>query len=146
METLNNLSDLKNIREFTPDNITHLAKNEIFVYGCNSEGVHGKGAALIAKQNFGAKQGKIGFSNQSYGIITKKNWRIKKSSSLSEIQNEIKLFLKFAQSKKNLKFYVTLIGTKNAGYEEYEIKQLFVNLKEYISNNVILPKQFEFRS
>ena len=43
-------------REYTPENITSLKPNEIFVFGSNTEGRHGLGAALTAKQKFGAKQ------------------------------------------------------------------------------------------
>ena len=34
--------------------ITHLEKNEIFVFGSNLAGYHGGGAAAIAYKNFGA--------------------------------------------------------------------------------------------
>jgi len=42
--------------------ITKLLSNQVFVFGSNTEGRHGKGAALWAKQNAGAIYG------QSKGI------------------------------------------------------------------------------
>ena len=40
--------------KFTPENIRHLAPNQIFVYGANEKGIHGAGAAKLALQ-WGAK-------------------------------------------------------------------------------------------
>lgn len=38
----------------TPDRITSLNDNEIFVFGSNKEGMHGGGAARTAYEDFGA--------------------------------------------------------------------------------------------
>ena len=43
--------------EFTPERITELKTNEIFVFGSNLEGAHGGGAALLAYRKFGAVWG-----------------------------------------------------------------------------------------
>jgi len=43
----------------------------VFVYGANPEGRHGAGAAKVAVQKFGAKQGQTGLIGNSYGLITK---------------------------------------------------------------------------
>lgn len=37
--------------------ITQLQPNQVFVFGSNLAGIHGAGAALQAKRDFGAKQG-----------------------------------------------------------------------------------------
>lgn len=56
---------------FTPDKITKLAPDEIFVFGSNLAGRHGGGAALTAMQHFGAEWGKgEGIQGQSYAIPT----------------------------------------------------------------------------
>ena len=133
-------------REYTPENITSLKSNEVFVFGSNARGIHGKGAALTAKEKFGAIQRQAeGLQGQSYAIITKKNVRVEKSSTLQEIGKGIQDMLLFAKENTNLKFYVTKIGTENAGYSIPEIKGLFEKLRNYIPNNVILPKEFEVR-
>jgi hypothetical protein len=133
-------------REYTPENVTSLKPNEVFVFGSNAEGVHGKGAALLAKNNFGAKQGQAeGLQGQAYGVITKKNWRVEKSSTLSEIGKGLQDMLLFAKANQNKKFLVTKLGSSLAGYSIEEIKGLFEKLKNIIPNNVILPKEYEVR-
>ena len=44
-------------RRFTPERITSLAENEIFVFGSNMAGSHGGGAARLAYKRFGAVWG-----------------------------------------------------------------------------------------
>ena len=39
-------------RAFTPEWITELKPNEIFVFGSNLEGMHGGGAAQVAMERF----------------------------------------------------------------------------------------------
>ena len=41
-------------REYTPERITELKPNEIFVFGSNLAGAHGGGAARLAYNRFGA--------------------------------------------------------------------------------------------
>ena len=58
--------------KFTPDNITSLKKNQIFVFGSNEAGIHGAGAARLANKKFGAMWGVgFGLTGQSYAIPTK---------------------------------------------------------------------------
>ena len=45
--------------EFTPERITELKTNEVFVFGSNLEGAHGGGAALLAYRKFGAVWGRV---------------------------------------------------------------------------------------
>lgn len=55
------------------DKITSLKDNEVFVFGSNPEGRHGKGAAKVAHDKFGAKygSGRGWCSKNSYAIPTK---------------------------------------------------------------------------
>ena len=58
-------------REFTPDRISELKTNEIFVFGSNLGGFHGGGAARAAYARFGAIWGQgVGLQGQSYAIPT----------------------------------------------------------------------------
>lgn len=119
---------------FTPSTITSLGNNDIFVFGSNIMGKHTGGAALFAKQNFGAIEGVAeGIQGQSYAIPTFQR-------TLSEIKESIDRFSEFVKGHSNLTFYVTAIGCKNAGYKETDIAPLFQNLIFY--NNIILPKSF----
>jgi len=123
----------------TPDNITKLGADEIFVFGSNEAGRHGRGAALTAAKKFGARYGQgDGLQGQSYGISTKdKSLRI---LSLDQIAIKINRFIKFATENPKFKFFVTEIGCGLAGYKVKEIASLFN--KNVIPNNVILPERF----
>jgi hypothetical protein len=136
-------------REYTPENITSLKPNEVFVFGSNTEGRHGKGAALIAKNKFGAKQGQAeGLQGNSYAIITKDLSKGERSISLDKIAEGINKLADFAENNPDTKFYVTKLGSSLAGYTINEIKEQFrkVNEEGAIPNNVILPKEYEVRT
>jgi hypothetical protein len=58
-------------RRYTPEYITELKINEIFVFGSNLDGMHGGGAARVASKHFGAVWGQgTGLQGQSYAIPT----------------------------------------------------------------------------
>lgn len=87
----------------TPDQITALNENEIFVFGSNKRGSHGAGAAAFAVRKFGAKMGQgDGLQGQSYAIST--------MEGLIETARNVKRFLRFAEEHQELRFYVTAIG------------------------------------
>lgn len=120
-------------RKYTPENITSLNSNEIFVFGSNLEGSHGGGAAKIAYKYFGAIWGQgVGLQGQSYAIPT--------MVPLSELEKYVDAFVNFAFSHRELTFYVPPIGCSYAGYTPYEIAPFF--LKVIDLPNVILPKSF----
>lgn len=57
--------------KFTPENITSLEQDEIFVFGSNLAGIHAGGAARVAYERFGAIMGQgVGIQGQSYAIPT----------------------------------------------------------------------------
>ena len=57
--------------KYTPENITSLGEDEIFVFGSNLEGRHLGGAARTALRHFGAVMGQgVGLQGQSYAIPT----------------------------------------------------------------------------
>lgn len=116
-----------------------LKENEIFVFGSNLKGAHGRGAAKYAAQKFGARYGQgTGLMGQCYGIATKD--RNLKVLSLDVIENQIRKFLLFATEKKDLTFIVTPIGCGLAGYKPSQIAPLFY--KYNIPDNVRLPDVF----
>ena len=58
-------------REYTPNRISELKENEIFVFGSNLAGAHGGGAARLAYNRFGAVCGEgMGLHGQTYAIPT----------------------------------------------------------------------------
>ena len=48
--------------DFTPEQISELKADEVFVFGSNLEGMHGGGAAFAAWKKFGAVMGCGGWS------------------------------------------------------------------------------------
>jgi hypothetical protein len=123
----------------TPDRITSLADNEVFVFGSNLAGRHGKGAALLALRKFGAKPGQgTGSMGQSYGIATKdERLRV---LPLEKIASQIAEFLRFARERPETKFLVTQVGCGLAGYSPAEIAPLF--FAHRVPENVALPASF----
>ncbi len=120
--------------QFTPDFITELKENEIFVFGSNLQGMHGGGAARLAYDKFGAIWGQgVGLQGQSYGIPTM-------HGGVDVIKPYVDEFIEFAKSHPELTFLVTRIGCGIAGFRDEEIAPLF---KECIEiDNVILPRTF----
>lgn len=121
-----------------PEHITHLEPGQVFVFGSNRAGRHGKGAALIARRKFGAKDGQgDGLMGQSYGIPTK--GRKLEVLSLAEIGVAVTRFLRFAAAHPELEFFVTKVGCGLAGYSAKEIGPLFAAPP----SNVMLPAEFQ---
>jgi len=120
-----------------PENITELKENEVFVFGSNRAGNHGAGAALTAKEKFGAKQGEgSGLFGQTYAIPTKDT----KLNTLSydSIGVEIEEFVEHAESHPDKTFLVTAIGTGLARLKAEHILYYFQNSPD----NVKLPKKW----
>ena len=115
----------------TPENITSLAPNEIFVFGSNLSGMHGGGAAWVAYRKFGAIMGQgVGLQGQSYGIPTMQG-------GVETIRPYVDEFIEFAKSHPELTFLVTRIGCGIAGFDDAEIASLFEAAHEV--DNIVLP-------
>ncbi len=125
--------------KFTPENIKHLAPNQVFVYGANEKGIHGAGAAKLALR-WGAKMGEYGLNGQTYGIPTKDK-KIQ-TLPLDKIQVHVNDFLATAFSHPEYEFLVTKIGTGLAAIPISDIAPLFKAVKTGVFDNVILPKEF----
>lgn len=123
----------------TSDNITKLDTNEIFVFGSNLSGRHGKGAAKQAL-TWGAKWGQAaGLQGRTYGIPSK-NASITRTLSVKEIKPFVDDFIQFAKENESLTFLVTEIGCGLANLTPKEVAPLFEEAI-YIEN-IHLPKRF----
>lgn len=121
-------------REYTPDRITELKDQEVFVFGSNLQGSHGGGAARLAYERFGAVWGQgVGLQGRSYAIPTMQG-------GVETIRPYVDDFVEFAFLHPELKFLVTRIGCGIATFTPEEIAPLFEEALEY--DNVILPKDF----
>jgi hypothetical protein len=110
---------------------------EVFVFGSNEQGIHGKGAALTATKEHGAVRGQgVGLQGNSYAIPTKSTPY--KTLDLPEIKKYVDDFLDFARKNPDTKFNLTAIGTGLAGYKPEQIAPFFADAPE----NVIKPKEF----
>jgi hypothetical protein len=139
----------------TPNKIIKLHDNEIFVFGSNKDGRHGKGAAKLAL-SFGAKMGiGNGLSGKTYAIPTRHYVKGKYNTigvpffdgecslvtlNIVEISEYIDTFIMFANLNRNLSFLVTEIGCNNAGYKPKDIAPLFNMAKNL--DNIFLPISF----
>ena len=122
-------------REYTPERITELKSNEIFVFGSNLGGAHGGGAARLAYNRFGAIWGQgVGLQGQSYAIPTMQG-------GVETIKPYVDEFIRFAKEHSELKFLVTKIGCGIAGFKVNEIAPLFYHAID--SENIVLPKEFD---
>lgn len=128
-------------KRVTPENITELEHNQVFVFGSNEAGFHGAFAAKLAKDKFGAvwgqPEGLQGTKCQAYAIPTKDK-KIK-TLPLSVIKQYVNNFIDFAKET-DFTFLVTAIGCGAAGYEPKDIAPLFKNAMSL--ENVWLPKSF----
>lgn len=112
---------------------------EVFTFGSNREGRHGKGAALEAALRHGAIYGQAeGLQGRSYAIITKELRSWQPAVFLGEIREGVKRFLEFAATHPDWTFNVTPIGCGLAGFSPEEIAPLFRGAP----SNVKLPPEF----
>ncbi len=118
----------------TPTYIKVLKENEVFVFGSNLQGIHGGGAARIARECFGAIMGQgVGLQGQSYAIPTMQG-------GVKTIKPYADEFIKFAQIHTEFHFLVTRIGCGIAGFRDEDIAPLFENAINL--SNISLPKEF----
>ena len=116
----------------TPEFITQLQPNEIFVFGSNLKGMHGGGAAYVAYRKFGAVIGQgVGLQGQSYAIPTMQG-------GVETIRPYVDEFIQFAKEHDNLTFLVTRIGCGIAGFTDSEISPLFK--EAHGVENIVLPE------
>jgi hypothetical protein len=123
----------------TPDNIIKLLDGQIFVFGSNLSGRHGKGAAKTAL-GWGAKWGQAaGLQGRTYGIPTK-DASIRRTLTIEEIKPFVDDFIEFAKSRKDLIFLVTEVGCGLAGLKPKDIAPLFKDAIDV--ENIYLPERF----
>ena len=121
-------------RRYTPENISSLAENEIFVFGSNLQGSHGGGAAAAAVRYFGAVWGQgVGMQGQCYAIPTM-------HGGVDAIRPYVDEFIDYAIQHPELTFLVTRIGCGIAGFKDEQMAPLFAAALDL--PNVVLPKTF----
>ena len=113
----------------------------IFVFGSNLAGRHGKGAALYARQYFGAEYGVgVGRTGSSYAIPTKD--ANLKTIPLEQMDHWISLFIGYAKQNPDLVFMLTPIGTGLAGHKKEDIAKIFRRHKCFEVTNILLTSSW----
>lgn len=124
--------------------IDQLNSNQIFVFGSNTEGRHGAGAAKFARENAGAIYGRAsGLQGNSYAIITKDlRKRIHPSISKEQIIEQIKTLYAVALENPNLEYLIAYSGSgKNLNaYTPFEMAEMFN--QPPIPANIIFEETF----
>lgn len=96
---------------------------DIFVFGSNEQGIHGKGAALYAVKKWGATKGVgVGIQGRAYAIPTKSTPR--RTLPLEQVSAYVEDFIEYARSHSNNRFLLSKIGCGLAGFSEQEISPL----------------------
>ena len=121
-------------QRITPNWITRLDENQIFVFGSNTRGIHDGGASFTAVQYFGAIVGQPeGPQGQSYAIPTD-------GANLEDIKASVNNLIVYAKAHPHLTFLVTEIGCGTAGYHPMEIGPMFSDAVSV--PNIYLPMLF----
>ena len=117
----------------TPEHISQLRENEIFVFGSNKAGFHGGGAARFAYERFGAEWGVgEGLTGHCYALPT--------MEGDASFQEAVEHFLTCAKQHPELTFLVTPVGCGIAGYTPEEVVPWFALAKDM--DNIALPASF----
>lgn len=118
----------------SPGRIEQLAENEIFVFGSNLAGMHGGGAARLARLRWGAVMGQgVGLQGRTYAIPTMQG-------GPETIKPYVDEFIAFAKAHPGLRFLVTEIGCGIAGFTPSQIAPLFAGAADV--PNILLPARF----
>ncbi len=120
-----------------------IPENGIFVFGANTEGRHGKGAALVAYREFEAEYGNPqGLQGRSYAIITKDlRKRIHPSVPKIYIEFQIRDLYTYAILNKDKEFYIAYGTGKNLNaYTPQEMADMFSSYS--IPDNIVFEERF----
>lgn len=124
--------------------VKSLKDNQIFVFGSNTEGRHGAGAAKFARDYCGARYGQAsGLQGRSYGIITKDlTQNIHPSISKDSIILQIQRLYQFAEDHQELEFLIaySATGANLNGYTSFEMAEMFN--QKHIPKNIVFEEQF----
>ncbi len=122
-------------RRLTPEWITELKEDEVFVFGSNLAGMHGGGAARMAHQKFGAQWGVgVGATGQCYAIPTM-------HGGVEEIKPYVDDFFRYAEAHPEKRFLLTRIGCGIAEFRDDEMAPLFARCLAL--TNVSYPREWE---
>lgn len=101
-------------------------KVKVFVFGSNTQGRHGAGAARDAKERWGAIYGQAeGRQGNAYGIVTKELRSDKPKVTLQDVKAGVGRFIEYAKANPEIQFLLTPVGCGLAGFTDDQIAPLF---------------------
>lgn len=110
---------------------------KIFVFGSNTAGIHGGGAARYAVEKHGAIMGQgEGLQGTSYALPTKDKFI--QTLDLAYVHQYVKRFMHFARLSPGYTYMVTKVGCGLAGLTPEQIAPMFTGRP----SNVRLPIEF----
>jgi len=119
---------LTSLNKYHVDGTLPEFRKDIFVFGSNLAGIHGAGAAKVAKDQFGAPFGAgFGLMGKAFAIPTKNE--TVDTLDLMEIQKYVQLFVQFTHYFPQWSFFVTRVGCGLAGYSDSQIAPMFKGAK-----------------
>jgi hypothetical protein len=111
--------------------------NVVWVFGSNTLGRHGAGAALVAVDRFDAVRGVgEGPTGRAYAIPTKDDKL--RPRSLPEIRVSVERFKRYAQDNHGTRFFLTRVGCGLAAFRDEDIAPMFAG----VPDNCSLPEQW----
>lgn len=124
--------------------IHYLNKDQIFVFGSNTQGRHGRGAALTARLKFGAIYGKPeGIQGKSFAIITKDlTKKTHPSRTVPQIISQINKLYEYATLHPDKEFIIPYKCTDHNlnAYSSEEMAKMFAS--RAIPENIVFDKKF----
>ncbi len=124
--------------------IEKLEPHQIFVFGSNTEGRHGKGAALWARKYAGAIYGKPeGLQGQSYAIVTKDLTKSTHPSiDMMQIIHQIgKLYLEAELNPEKEYLIAYSVRPNLNGYTVQQMAEMF-SIHQEIPENIVFEEEF----
>lgn len=120
--------------------------SDVWVFGSNDAGIHGAGAAKIARTIYDRPNG----ANTAYGLYTSSNLQESYAiatkdeyfnvHSLSYIRPQVDIFISYVIANSRKEFFLTRLGCGLAGYEDEQIAPMFTDLKD--SLNLSFPESW----
>ena len=134
--------------------IERLDENQVFVFGSNPIGANGNikngtgGAALFALKNGWCKDGEkmdncLSSTGESWGLVTVSWPGKKRSKTIPQIIENIKILYDYAKLHPEREFLVAYTGTSNYNLNGYSNRELAAAFSYYdIPSNVVFEEHF----
>lgn len=136
---------------YTPEHISVLRENEVFVFGSNLLGHHMGGAARTARRVFNAEMGVAeGLTGQAYALPTL--GEDMRRVAPEALRASLARLLRFALEHSKLTFYLTEVGCGIAGWPVETVRELLWEAVRELSEeayelravpaNLLIPQRF----